>query len=116
MTCMDMLGLTGDLHLLPGAGAFARRELTRMCDAKQADACYTLGGSYWMGAGGPKNHALAARALASACALDSTFCEDRDRFLRGDKDFDKFRREIDAARLNLGPLIDATNNGKKPTR
>ena len=116
MTCSDLLGLTGELHVLPGAGAFARRELTRMCDARNAEACDTLGGSYWMGAGGARNHALAARALASACALETNYCDDRDRFQHGDKNFNKFQREIDDATLNLGPLIDATNNGKKPTR
>lgn len=117
MTCSDMLGLSGvDPHFLPGAGAFARRELTRLCDARNADACDTLGGSYWMGAGGAKNHALAAAALARACALEPSFCDDRDRFAHGDKNFNKFQKQIDDATLNLGPLIDATNNGKKPTR
>ena len=104
--CGDLVGLFDDTPPAPGQGGFARAELTRMCTAKQADACWVLGGLYVTGKGGAKDRGRGAAYVTTACTLDPSFCDTRDRLAKGGAFFDAGLENV--PKLDVGPLIDAT--------
>ncbi|NVB82702.1 MAG: sel1 repeat family protein [Kofleriaceae bacterium] len=101
-TCGMLVGLFNDQPIGAGQFAFARDQLAKRCDAKDADACWALSGIYWVGRGTPKNRAKAGQLIERACQLGA-HCEVRDRWKKGGGFFEDLG-PIPA--INILPLVD----------
>ena len=110
VTCGDLVGLFGDTAFARNQGAFARTTLAARCTAKDADACWVLGGLYVTGKGGAKDRAKGTALVSTACKLDSRHCDTRDRLASGGGFFDAALDDV--PKLDLGPLIDEAKGGK----
>src|SRR3569623_1527504 len=110
VTCGDLVGLFGDTAYAPARGSFARTALATRCTAKDADACWVLGGLYVTGKGGAKDRARGTALVNSVCSFDSRHCDTRDRLAAGGGFFDAALDDV--PKLDLGPLIDDAKGGK----